>query len=197
LLTEEDDRTPGGSPVAVISFNFWQRRFGADPQIVGQTISLNSYPFTIIGVTPQGFHGVEVGVAPDVRIPLMMDGQVVPLPGVSLFEQRDSYWLSVMARLNPGVSIEHAQAATDVIYQIAREPDLRPVTGDTPDARNFRGSRIHLESAKTGASDLSRALSRLLIVLMCLVGVTLLIACLNVANLLLARATRRPKKMAH
>src|SRR5262245_36887742 len=80
LLTEEDDQTPGGSPVAVISFNFWQRRFGADPQIVGQTISLNSYPFTIIGVAPQGFHGVEVGAAPDVRIPLMMDGHVRPRP---------------------------------------------------------------------------------------------------------------------
>src|SRR5688572_22415109 len=65
LLTEEDDQTPGAHPVAVISYNFWQRRFGADPQIVGQTISLNSYPFTIIGVTPQGFHGVEVGGAPD------------------------------------------------------------------------------------------------------------------------------------
>src|SRR5215470_6203922 len=123
LLTEEDDRTPGGSPVAVISFNFWQWRFGGDPQIVGQTISLNSYPFTIIGVAPQGFHGVEVGVAPDVRIPLMMDGQVRPRPGAPIFEQRGSMWLGVMARLKPGVDIEQAQAATDTVFQIAREPD--------------------------------------------------------------------------
>jgi predicted permease len=196
LLTEEDDRTPGGSPVAVISFNFWQRRFGADPQIVGQTVSLNSYPFTIIGVAPQGFHGVEVGAAPDVRIPLMMDGQVRPRPGGSIFEQRGSWWLSVMARLKPGVSIEQAQAATDTIYQIAREPDVRRVTGDTTDDRNFRALRIHLESAKTGASNLSREFSQPLIVLMCMVGVTLLIACLNVANLLLARATARQKEIA-
>jgi predicted permease len=196
LLTEEDDRTPGGSPVAVISFNFWQRRFGADPQIVGQTVSLNSYPFTIIGVAPQGFNGVEVGVAPDVRIPLMMDGQVRPRPGVSIFELRGNWWLSVMARLKTGVSVEQAQAATDTIFQIAREPDVRRNQSDTLDARNFRAQRIHLDSAKTGASRLSREFSQPLIVLMLLVGVTLLIACLNVANLLSARATTRQKEIA-
>jgi predicted permease len=196
LLTEEDDQTPGANSVAVLSFNFWQRRFGADPQIVGQTVSLNSYPFTIIGVAPRDFHGVEVGVAPDVRIPLMMDGQVRPRPGASIFEQRGTWWLAVMARLKPGVSIEQAQAATDTIFQIAREPDVRRVTGDTLDNRNFRALRIHLDSAKTGASNLSREFSQPLMVLMCLVSVTLLIACLNVANLLLARATTRQKEIA-
>jgi predicted permease len=196
LLTEADDQTPGAHPVATLSFNFWQRRFGADPNIVGKTINLNNYPFTIIGVAPQGFYSVEVGDAPDVRIPLTMDGQVRPRGNRPILEDRGSGWLNVTARLKPGVSIEQAQAGADNVFQIAREPDVRRVIGDTTDDRNFRSLRIHLSTAKTGNSNLSRQFSQPLTVLMCLVGVVLLIACLNVANLLLARAAMRQKEIA-
>jgi len=196
LLTEADDQTSGAHPVAVLSFNFWQRRFGADPNIVGKTINLNNYPFTIIGIAPQGFSSVEVGDAPEVRIPLMMDGQVRPRGNPPIFEQRGSMWLSVGARLKPDVSIEQAQAGADNAFQIAREPDVRCVTGDTTDDRNFKALRIQLSSAKTGNSNLSRQFSQPLTVLMCMVAVVLLIACLNIANLLLARATMRQKEIA-
>lgn len=195
LLTEADDQTPGAHPVAVISFDFWQRRFGGDPRIVGQTIRLNDYPFTIIGVTPDGFHGVEVGSSPDVRIPILMDGNVRPKPGTPIFENRGNMWLGIMARLKPDVSREQAQAATDSVFQIAREPDRRRVTRDTLDTRNGRSIRIKLDSARTGASNL-RGFAQPLIVLMCLVAIVLLIACLNVANLLLARATARQKEIS-
>src|ERR687887_1663852 len=126
VFTEADDQTPGAHPVAVVSHNFWQRRFGADPQVVGRTIHLNSYPFTVIGVAAQDFHGLEVGVAPDVRIPLMMNDQVRTGGPPGAFESREIMWLGVMARLKPGVTIEQAQTGADTLFQIIREPDVRP-----------------------------------------------------------------------
>jgi predicted permease len=196
LFTEADDLTPGGHPVAVLSYNFWQRRFGADPSIVGKTINLNGYQFNVIGVSAKGFYGLEVGSAPDVRIPLMMDSQVRPTSAPPFLERRDYEWLAVMARLKPGVSIEQAQAAIDHSFQIAREPDVRRVIGESSDNRNFRSLRIQLSSAATGTSALSRQFSEPLFVLMASVVALLLIACLNVANLFLTRATARQKEIA-
>ena len=194
VFSEADDQTPGAHPVTVISYNFWQRRFSADPQIVGKTISLNGYPFSVIGVAAQDFQGVKVGVAPDLRIPIVMDGQV--RSGPPALERRGNMWLDVMARIKTGVSIEQAQAATDTLFQVAREPDLRGITSDSPDIRTFKSLRIRLDSGGTGASSLSRQLSQPLLILMSLVGVVLAVACLNVANLLMARAATRRKEIA-
>jgi putative ABC transport system permease protein len=194
IFSEADNRSPGAHPVTVISFNFWQHRFNSDQQIIGKTINLNGYPFTVIGVAAQGFNGVEVGIAPDVRIPIMMNGQV--LPATPPVESRGASWLSVIARLKPDTSMEQAQAAADITFQIAREPDVRRISGDSPDTRIFKSLRIQLDSARTGVSQLRDQFSHPLIVLMYLVGVVLLIACLNVANLLLARGATRQKEIA-
>jgi predicted permease len=184
VFTDADDQTPGAHFVTVISYDFWHRRFGADPNIVGKKININNYPFTIIGVSAQGFNGVGIGAGPALRVPMMMRSL--------MFDPRDA--TPVMARLKPGVSIEQAQVATDALFQNI----IRAYGANSPSNRYSDASRIELRSASMGVSapSLRGRYLQPLILLMCLVGVVLLIACLNVANLLLARAAARRKEIA-
>src|SRR5262249_7789442 len=176
VFSDADDQTPGGNFVTVISYNYWRRRFGGDPQIVGREIRVNNYPFTIIGVAAQVFNDVEIGLAPDLRVPMMMKSQMLdPIDATP-----------VMARLKPGVGIAQAQAATDILYQnIIRQNNLRTSGGPSPTERIF-APRIQLHPASTGVplgvagfTNLRSQFSQPLILLMCMVGVVLFIACLN------------------
>src|SRR6185436_7142200 len=124
-FTPDDDRTPGGHPIVVLSHNYWTRRFGADPGVLNRTVTLNGLPMTIVGVTPPGFYGIVIGENPDVMVPVAMKAQMTPT--WDDLTNRRSRWLTVMARLKPGVSREQAEAAMNVVYRQINEQEIKEI----------------------------------------------------------------------
>ncbi|HKS94902.1 MAG TPA: ABC transporter permease [Terriglobia bacterium] len=194
-LTPDDDRS-GASPACVVSYGYWERRFGRDPAMVGQSITVNSVAVTIVGVGPPEFYGVQPGRAVDVWLPLHAQPQLEPSsspspgPAQSPFEARDDYWVLIIGRLKPGVTEPEARAQVDAIFQQSMAAGIQPTT--KPETI----PHADLEAASKGLEALRDQFSKPLFILMTVVVLVLLIACANVADLLLARATARQKEIA-
>jgi predicted permease len=198
LFTPEMDRSRGGAPYAVISYAMWKNRFALDAAILGKTMRIGRSAIEIIGVTPPGFFGETVGLAPDVWLPIMM--QDVVYPGRDFISETPSevniyIWLQVIARLKPGVTLAEAQAHMDVEFKRFLESALPP-GGSDQQRRETMDQHLKLRSGAQGASTLHGPFGDPLKMLMALVGLVLLMACANIANLLLARGAARQKEFA-
>jgi predicted permease len=197
FFTQDDDRTPGAHPVAVLSYSFWERRFNKDPNIIDKTILVNETPLTVLGVTPPGFYGLDLSNNPDVRVPLMMTPVFNPLPPTRLTSRRHQ-WLSVMARRKADITPEQVQASLAVTYQQIRqmEADQLSASNSEFNRERFLSGRIAALPGDQGLRHLQTELKTALLLLFGATCAVLLILCANLANLMLARATVRAQETA-
>ena len=197
LLSQQDDVTPGGHPVAVLSYGFWSQRFGGDPAIVGQTVLLNERPMTVIGVSAPGFYGTSLSNESDVRVPLAMTPVFKPIPW-NRMDSRNHHWLDLMARRKPDVDMARAQLSMDVLYRGILQSEEKQLPPDTTEysRKRFLAYKMVLQPGAQGSGSLKAEMGRPLLLLFVVTAIVLLILCANLANLSLARAAAREQEVA-
>jgi predicted permease len=196
LFGPADDQSIGGHPVAVLGYNYWETRLGSDPSVIGKPITVNGQPMTIVGVAPRGFDGTTLGVRPQIYVPITMRQALIPV--WSGFERRNSYWIYLFARLKPGVTSEQAVRAINSLYKpIINDVEAGQQQGmSEATMQRFRAKEVVLSEGARGQSTLHRRVRTPMILLIGVTAIVLIIACANIANLLLARAANRSMEMA-
>ena len=195
LLIAGDDVTANASPFAVLSFNYWQRRFGSDPKVLNQSIDVNGHPFTVIGVLEPGFHSAVVGDTPDIFVPMTMKPEVTP--GWSDLEDRSSSWLNIMGRLKPGISREQAAAAMIGLWHAIRTDELKQGSRSQQYVeQHLANSRLEVLPGAKGLSSVRKDAAVPLLILMGMAAVIAVMACANIGGMLLVRSAGRVREMS-
>ncbi|HYC52527.1 MAG TPA: ABC transporter permease [Gemmatimonadaceae bacterium] len=196
LIGPRDDETIAANFVVVLSHSFWEARLGKDPAVLNKTMLVNGQRMTIVGVAPEGFEGTTAGARPTVFVPLSM--RTAMQPGFRGFENRRSYWVYSFARLKDGVTMEQAKSAINAVYKpilLTVEVPLQEGMSDQT-LNRFKTKEVVLADGRRGQSSMHREASTPILLLFAVTGIVLLIACANIANLLLARAANRSMEMA-
>src|SRR5712671_6177927 len=199
ILTPADDVVTSGHPYVVLNYSFWKTRFASDPQIVGKTLNLNNYKMTVVGVAQEGFDGVELGFSPNLFVPIMMQAQIILGNPIDMLKERRNRWVNAFGRLKPGVSQQQAKAALQPFMHSMLEQEVQEAAfahASKFDRDEFLKCWIDVLPGSQGRSYTRRQLSTPLWVLMATTGAVLLIACANLANLLLVRGSSRVKEIA-
>jgi predicted permease len=196
LLSPADDVPPGEPHAVVLSHEYWQSGFGGRPEVVGETMTINGESMSIVGVAPEGFQGTTLGANPKIFVPISMRAKMVPF--FKGFDNRKSYWAYLFGRLKPGVTIEQARASMSGQYSAiikgVEAADQKGMSDAT--MAKFKAKQLLLEDGSRGQSDVHAQAQAPLTLLFAVTGIVLLIACANIANLLLARSAARSGEMA-
>ena len=198
MFGPEIDAPLGGHPVAVLSHEFWRDDLGGAHDVLGDVLMVNGEPLTIVGVAPAGFHGTTFNMSSMIFVPLTMNGRLNPVADEDRFEDRRNYWLYLFARLKPQVSIDQARAAVAPLYRSiltdVEAPLQTDMSGET--LARFVARPLPIEEGRRGQSGMHDSVGVPLFLLLGVTAVVLLIACANIANLLLARSAARASEMA-